>query len=237
MSRTRTSLNILTTFFVRKSALRTSFHRDAVIHSQSTNGFSNDCKKLRLSARSGHGSRVWPYRNLSDGGEGMLFEWVRQSWLGLSIYHGTAIMKPLWIGIAFIAFALVAARFDIRERRIPNVLNLFGLGLFLALHFGVGSGEEAFFAFVCTGLLLLVPTLLGLWGQGNWKMAMVCGQHSVCCPRCSYGDWRCSLPRSIVRRSKNTWFDGYQPTPRRGLPIVVFVLVSTILFCAVMSLF
>ncbi|KUO96191.1 hypothetical protein [Ferroacidibacillus organovorans] len=109
----------------------------------------------------------------------MLFEWVRQSWLRLSIHHGTAIMKPLWIGIAFIAFALVAALFDIRERRIPNVLNLFGLGLFLALIFAKVYSTAA--------------------------------------------------KKYVVR-----WL----PTDtKKGTAIVVFVHVSSILLCAVMSLF
>lgn len=157
----------------------------------------------------------------ADGGGGLFSEWVKQAWLGLGSANGP------WIWLAFLVFAFVAARFDIRERRIPNGLNLLGLVFFLAWHIGGGSGEAAFLAFCCTGLLLFVPTLLGLWGQGDWKMAMVCGAALGVLP--TQLIWWLPLLvakiySTVAKKFRLRWL---QTDTKAGLPVAVFVLTAT----------
>lgn len=89
-------------------------------------------------------------------------------------HHGWTI-HPQVIWIALLVFSAVAAWFDVRVRRIPNLWNLCGVCAFLALQAECGVGISAGISVFITGALLLIPTLIGLWGQGDWKMAMVYG--------------------------------------------------------------
>jgi Flp pilus assembly protein protease CpaA len=167
----------------------------------------------------------------ADGGVGLFSGWGKEAWFGLGTAHGS------WIWFAFLVFSFVAAWFDIRERRIPNGLNVLGLAFFLAWHIGGGSGAAAAFAFVCTGLLLLVPTLLGLWGQGDWKMAMVCGAALGVLPTLFIW-WLALLFAKIYSAvAKKHRFRWQQTDTKRGLPVAVFVLMASTLFCVAVSLF
>lgn len=165
-----------------------------------------------------------------DGGGGLISEWSKEAWFRLGMAHGS------WIWIAFLAFSCVAAWFDIRERRIPNGLNVLGLAFFLAWHIGDGSGAAAAFAFGCTGLLLLVPTLLGLWGQGDWKMAMVCGAALGVLPTLFIWWVALFLAKIYSTAAKKHRFRWQQTDTKRGLPVAVFVLMASIFFFAALSL-
>lgn len=168
---------------------------------------------------------------MADGGGGLFSEWVKEAWFGVGTARGP------WIWIAFLVFSFVAARFDIRERRIPNGLNLLGLVFFLAWHIGGGAGAAAILAFCCTGLLLLVPTLLGLWGQGDWKMAMVCGAALGVLPTLFIW-WLALLFAKIYSTTAEKYRLRWQQTDtKRGLPVAVFVLMASTLFCVAVSLF
>ena len=164
----------------------------------------------------------------------MFSEWVKQAWIGLGIDYGTWMSQ--WIWIVFIIFAFVAARFDIRERRIPNMLNLVGLVFFLAWHIGGGSGEAAVLAFLCTGLLLLVPTLLGFWGQGDWKMAIVCVAALGVLPTLLVwwlGLLLAKIYSTVAKKYRLRWL---QADAKAGLPVAVFVLMASILLFVAVSL-
>ncbi|WP_179123006.1 A24 family peptidase [Ferroacidibacillus organovorans] len=167
----------------------------------------------------------------ADGGGGLYSEWGKEAWFGLGMAHGA------WVWIAFLVFALVAAWFDIRERRIPNWLNLIGLVFFLVWHVGSGSGEAAVFAFVCTGLLLLIPTLLGLWGQGDWKMAMVCGAALGVLPTLFIWWMALLLAKIYSTAAKKHRVRWTKICANAGLPVAVFVLVAAISFFAVIFIF
>ncbi len=166
----------------------------------------------------------------SDGGGDLFSELGKEAWFGLGMAHGA------WIWIAFLAFSCAAAWFDIRERRIPNGLNVLGLAVFLAWHIGGGSGAAAVFAFVCTGLLLLVPTLLGLWGQGDWKMAMVCGAALGVLPTLFIWWVALLLAKFYSTAAKTQRVRWLQVDAKKGLPLAVFILLASILLCAVISL-
>lgn len=62
-----------------------------------------------------------------------------------------------------LAIALAAAWWDERERRVPNLLNLIGLGLGLAMH-GFAGAVAALLAFGFFGGIWL-----GVWGRG-WRI-------------------------------------------------------------------
>lgn len=79
----------------------------------------------------------------------------------------------IWIGL--VIYTSIAAWIDFRERRIPNRWTTLWLVLFLWIHFENRTFESALLGFVLIAALMFVPTLLGVWGQGDWKMAMVCG--------------------------------------------------------------
>lgn len=163
----------------------------------------------------------------------MTFGWVGQAWLGVPLVHGTAMMSPvIWIG--WIGFAVVAAWFDIRERRIPNGLNVLGLVFFLTLHVILGSVTGALFAFVSVGVLMLVPTLLGLWGQGDWKMAMVGGAALGVLPALLVWWLGLVLAKIFSIAARKFGIRWLRIEVRNGLPVAVFVLMgSSLLYCFV----
>ena len=165
----------------------------------------------------------------------MFTEWVGQAWLGFPIDHGRLLLIPPVTWLALILFSVIAACFDIWERRIPNGLNLLGLVFFLALHIGLGSGESGVLAFLSIGVLMLVPTLLGLWGQGDFKMAMVCGAALGVLPTLVI--WWLALllvkgSSVLARRFDVRWL---QFDAQSGLPVAAFVLIAVVLLYAGLS--
>lgn len=84
-------------------------------------------------------------------------KWTLMTWIGLMIYTS------------------IAAWVDLRERRIPNSWSGLWLMLFLWFHFESRTFESAVLSFILIALFMLIPTLMGIWGQGDWKMAMVLG--------------------------------------------------------------
>lgn len=161
--------------------------------------------------------------------------WVSQAWLGVMMDHGLPTKIPLVIYTGMIGFAAVASWYDIRERRIPNVLNALGLMFFLVLQIGMGSGAGAVVAFLFVGTVMLVPTMLGLWGQGDWKMAMVCGAALGVLPAL-FVWWTALLFAKIfsVAANKNRlrW---RQKGGKTGLPMAVFVLIASLCLLATLS--
>ena len=81
--------------------------------------------------------------------------------------------QMVWAGL--LLYGAVAGWFDWRERRIPNVWTLAWLLVIFCLQYYFRAASTAFFSFALVAILMLVPTLLGLWGQGDWKMSMVYG--------------------------------------------------------------
>jgi len=138
--------------------------------------------------------------------------------------------------MALLVFSAVAAWFDVRERRIPNLWNLPWLVVFLVLQIEFGSGADAILAVVFTGALMLFPALLGVWGQGDWKMAMVYGAALGVLPTLAVW-WLAMLlakGSSVVkRRIEVSWLKN---TAKSGMPVAVFVLMATIFLYAGMFL-
>lgn len=74
-----------------------------------------------------------------------------------------------------ILFVIVAGWFDLKERRVPNFLNVSAIILMLIVQGAFRTERSAIFALVVTALWMLVPTLLRVWGQGDWKLSIVFG--------------------------------------------------------------
>ncbi|KPV45652.1 prepilin peptidase [Alicyclobacillus ferrooxydans] len=87
-------------------------------------------------------------------------------------WHGYAELM-IWIGL--VVYTAIAAWIDFRERRIPNKWTLLWLLLFFGVHVANQTLESSLVGFILVAVLMYIPTLLGLWGQGDWKMSMVLG--------------------------------------------------------------
>ncbi len=81
--------------------------------------------------------------------------------------------QMVWAGL--LLYGAVAGWFDWRERRIPNVWTLAWLLVIFCLQYYFRAAPTALFSFALVAILMLVPTLFGQWGQGDWKMSMVYG--------------------------------------------------------------
>lgn len=82
---------------------------------------------------------------------------------------------PLLIWTLLLIYTSFAAWVDLRERRIPNSWTVLWLVMFAWIHFENRTLMSAVLGFIIVTLSMLVPTILGVWGQGDWKMAMVIG--------------------------------------------------------------
>ncbi len=85
---------------------------------------------------------------------------------------------PLWITIPVVLFILLAAREDLRTRRIPNLITgpafLLGLTVHLAMG-GPSAGLAALAAGVFAGALLLPGWLMKFMGAGDVKLMVAIG--------------------------------------------------------------
>ncbi|KYP79899.1 prepilin peptidase [Ferroacidibacillus organovorans] len=159
-----------------------------------------------------------------------------------ALFGNPAMMEAPWtlraqvIWLTLLAFTTVAASFDGRERRIPNAWNLSGAVTFLGLQVWFGLYISAFVAVFLTGLVMLLPTLYQVWGQGDWKMAMVYGAALGVLPTLVI--WWLALfllkvYSTVVKKFKVRWL---QMDTKSGMPVAVFVLLATILFFAALFL-
>lgn len=138
--------------------------------------------------------------------------------------------------LMLLGFTIVAAWFDVRGRRIPNVWNLSGLMVLLGLQVWFGTSISAFVAMFLTGLVMLLPTLYHAWGQGDWKMAMVYGAALGVLPTLVIW-WLAMLSAKIYSTVINKFKVGWlQIDAKAGLPVAVFVLLASSLFFAALYL-
>jgi Flp pilus assembly protein protease CpaA len=137
------------------------------------------------------------------------------------------------IWLTLLGFTGVAAWFDARERRIPNVWNLSGLVVLLGLQVWFGASISGFVGVFLTGLVMLLPTVYKVWGQGDWKMAMVYGAALGVLPTLVVW-WLAMLMAkvysTVLKKAR------VRRTPivsKPGLPVAVFVLMaSTVVFAS-----
>ena len=164
----------------------------------------------------------------------MLFAWIQKGLFGgLNGDWWTIHNQLLWA--ALMIFSVVAAWFDVRERRIPNAWNLSWLGIIVVLQIGLGSGMPSVLGALFTGTLLLIPTLCGVWGQGDWKMAMVCGAALGVLPTLVVW-WLAMLlakGNSILERKLTR--DWFKIDAKSGLPVAAFVMMALIVLYTGMS--
>ncbi len=72
--------------------------------------------------------------------------------------------------VSFIIFAAVATVFDLRERRIPDVLNFFFLVVAVGLVFSSGSFSTAYLLFIAASFIFAYALYrLGAWAGGDAK--------------------------------------------------------------------
>lgn len=151
-----------------------------------------------------------------------------------ALFGSSSIGYTMWtlqsqvIWLTLLAFSAVAAWFDMRERRIPNLWNILGLCVLLGLLIWFGEGTSALIAVSFTGILMLAPTLFGVWGQGDWKMAMVYGAALGVLPTLFIW-WLAMLLAKVssvlTRKLGIQWF---KSSAKLGLPVAAFVLAAAI---------
>jgi Flp pilus assembly protein protease CpaA len=79
----------------------------------------------------------------------------------------------IWGGL--ILFSVVAGWFDLRQRRIPNLWNISWLLIIAVLQCRFTSISATILSGGVMLVIMLIPTVLGVWGQGDWKMSIVYG--------------------------------------------------------------
>lgn len=85
---------------------------------------------------------------------------------------------PLWVAIPVVLFILLAAREDLRTRRIPNLITGPAFLLGLAVHLVMGgpsAGLAALAAGVLAGAILLPGWLMKFMGAGDVKLMAAIG--------------------------------------------------------------
>ncbi|WDL96758.1 prepilin peptidase [Alicyclobacillus sp. ALC3] len=139
------------------------------------------------------------------------------------------------IWLTLLGFTAVAAWFDARERRIPNVWNLSGLVVLLGLQVWSGASISAFIAVFLTGLVMLLPTIYKVWGQGDWKMAMVYGAALGVLPTLVIW-WLAMLMAKVYSTAlKKDRVRQTRHVSKPGLPVAVFVLTASTFIFATLS--
>lgn len=155
--------------------------------------------------------------------------WGGQAWrglIGIPTNGGWWTLHNQLIWTWLIVFVIVAGWFDLRERRVPNAVNFVGLLVLFILQVLFQSGWSASFALVVTALWMLVPTLLGIWGQGDWKMSMACGVAIGVLPMLLiwFGAFLLAIPlRRLTHRASLTWLDDGRA---KSVPVASFVAVA-----------
>ena len=85
---------------------------------------------------------------------------------------------PLWVALPVVVLVALAARADVRSRKIPNRLTFPALLLGLAVHLAVGGWRDAGMSLMgaaVAGGLLLPGWLLGFMGAGDVKLMAAVG--------------------------------------------------------------
>lgn len=85
---------------------------------------------------------------------------------------------PLWVAIPVVVLAVLAARADVRERRIPNALTGPAIALALLAHFwfeGFAGLRGSFVGMLVAGALLLPGFILRFTGAGDVKLMAAVG--------------------------------------------------------------
>lgn len=136
-------------------------------------------------------------------------------------------LHPQVIWITLLVFSAVAAWFDVRVRRIPNLWNLCGVCVFLALQVGFKDGIGAILSVIITGLLLLIPTMFGTWGQGDWKMAMVYGAALGVLPTLAIWWLAILLAKASTVSARRLGIQSFMNSLKLGLPLAAFALMAT----------
>ena len=80
---------------------------------------------------------------------------------------------PLWVALPVVVLAVLAARADVRERRIPNALTGPAIVLALLAHFwfqGLAGLRDSLVGLLIAGGLLLPGFLLRFTGAGDVKL-------------------------------------------------------------------
>lgn len=85
---------------------------------------------------------------------------------------------PLWVWLPVTVLVILAARADVRTRRIPNALIGPALALGLVSHLALGGwagGRDALLGMAVAGALLLPGHLFGWMGAGDVKLMAAVG--------------------------------------------------------------
>lgn len=86
---------------------------------------------------------------------------------------GHGIGWDVWLSL--LIYMVGAGLWDLRERRIPNAWTLSWLAGIIIIQGFEGHIGSSLVGAGIIAVTMLVPTVLGIWGQGDWKMSIVFG--------------------------------------------------------------
>lgn len=128
---------------------------------------------------------------------------------------------------SLLAYATVAGWTDVRSRTIPNWLTSAAFVAVMGIHVFTGAGLPAVAGFFVTGMFFLMPTILKVWGQGDWKMAMVYGAGLGALPTVFL--WSLSmLVAKVGNHPISIWSRKFMTNSKAAsMPLGLFVLCGT----------
>ena len=131
----------------------------------------------------------------------------------------------VWAGL--LLYGVVAGWFDWRERRIPNAWTLTWLLVIFCLQYYFRAAPAALFSFALIAILMLVPTLLGQWGQGDWKMSMVYGMALGVFPALGVWLFGIILMKWVSTVHVRIWL--LAKGGERSIPLAMFVSAASVM--------
>jgi Flp pilus assembly protein protease CpaA len=100
---------------------------------------------------------------------------LAKSILNIDVFKDWFTWQNQFIVLVLLVYAFVALWSDVNERRIPNVYTGIAFVVIMVFQIIFHHFETSSIAVLILLVTLLPPTLLGLWGQGDWKMSAVYG--------------------------------------------------------------
>ncbi|MFD1674827.1 prepilin peptidase [Alicyclobacillus fodiniaquatilis] len=155
--------------------------------------------------------------------------WIEHAVFGDFLNGGWWSMHCQVIWITLLCYGGIAGWYDLRTRRIPNICNLTGLIFTFSEQWLFGTGASALFVLVITGVIMLIPTSLGLWGQGDWKLSMVYGVSIGFVPTLLV--WLVGILLVKLGKPSDSLVRNHcqVPTMERSIPVGLYVAISGLL--------